>query len=485
MSLASPPPLWSLLSQGAPSAALPRGARNTLAALGLLYPLVLLALSLLRPDWVLPMIALPIGVGVMLLGTAVTLPLYLLTTFGGEILLPGLPVSLNRLAAVFFLASALIELYLRGWHGRITAPMVAFAAFHAYFLSMAVVKRPEGAALYYQPVLYFFLLLVLAGRFHERMRRRRLLQFTLGIAFAMGLVGLAEFALGLDFRTLPRYVTAWNGTPRINGMAKDSIQFGFINSYFALMGLYLLTTTVSKHLRLVYSGIVLVLAVASVLTLNRQTPFILGGMVAVFIALCRWEHRRLLAGGVLATALLLAPVVGVKLLERFQRAQSVRLDASLAQRHDNLTIAIEMVKANPLTGIGHNYYDHFWKQYRPVGETFAIQDTWQERFYIDLGYVQMITEYGLAGVSLWLLFVASLAWTWFRAYRTAKALDDRESINLLAALAALVAQVAVTMLMQDTFGTIRTYLLIGVLLGVAETVRRLAREPLEAGRSSP
>ncbi len=450
---------------GAALPGLPRGAVAywAIVCAGLLLGIA--ALAFVRSDQLLLVGGGAAAVLLAFAGSRFILPLYFATAFGGEIKVPGLPVSLNRALALLLFASFAVEFALGRWRPRLSVALAILVAFHAYILGMALVKLPPGGTFFVQPAYYLVIAFAAAAASWREEWRATVLWSIAVVSAAHTLVGFAEFVLRQD-------IVLWGMRPfprddvRINGIARDAIQFGFNCCWGGFVSLWLLTRCRGIFDGALAASTCVVQLAAALLTLNRQIPVILGAMLVVFVALCRWEHRRKLALALVAGALVAAPLVGWKLSERFATATSAVRDASLGIRYDKAITGWRMLAEHPMTGIGHNYFQFVYREYRPIGETVIMQDDWTRTYTVDLGYVQILVEYGAIGAVLYVLLMASLGLGLWRARSLAEGAGDTAAMNFHALLAALLVQHLVSQFLQDTFGVTRTYLLMGWIIGL-------------------
>lgn len=444
---------------------LPRGAAAYWALLCSGVLLGIAALAFIRPDMLLPVGGGALAVLLAFAGSRVILPIYFATTFGGEIKVPGLPVSLNRALALLLFASFAVEFARARWRLHPSPAMAILVAFHAYILGAAWVKLPEGGTLFVQPAFYLVIAFAAAAASWRPEWRTTVLWSFAIISTAHTLVGLAEFVLRQDI-ILWGMRSFTRDDVRINGIARDAIQFGFNCCWGSLVSLWLLTRCRGLLDGALAATTGIIQLAAGLLTLNRQIPFILAAMLLAFVLLCRWEHRRKLALALAAGALLAIPALGWKLSQRFATATSEVRDASLGIRYDKAITGWEMLRQNPWTGIGHNYFQYVYRQYRPIGETVIMQDDWTRNHTVDLGYVQVAVEYGIVGGAFYLALLLALgASLWLARSRAIRA-QDTAALNFTALLAALLVQHLVSQFLQDTFGVVRTYLLMGWIIGL-------------------
>lgn len=407
---------------------------------------------------------LAVAAALSLCGTVLALPLYLATTFGNPPPIPGIDASSTQIAALMLLLAAGAD----AWRGllrpRWSVAATLLVLFTVYVLVSAWFLRPEGVPYYYQPGFYLVIALVTAARGWDAEWRRRVLGALFAVSCAYALGGVYEKATGTDL--------TWEGaTPigswhRINGLSRDAIQFAFLGTYAMLAGGYLLVTLRSLAARCVVAAGTLLLAYSVLVTLNRQSPLVFVIAAAVFLLLCRSRLRPWLLAGGIAAGVLAAPVFGPKIAERFSKVTVLAQDHSLAIRHDKLLIAAEVVKAHPWFGLGNFHFHTEWIRYRPRGGMVVQQYQTNPIFHMDLGYVQLMAEHGIVGTVLWLAMIAAMALAWWRTRWWAALTRDSELLNATALVAALMAQMLVTMVVSAPHGAPRALFLMGLLLAL-------------------
>jgi O-antigen ligase len=85
--------------------------------------------------------------------------------------------------------------------------------------------------------------------------------------------------------------------------------------------------------------------------------------------------------------------------------------------------------------------------------------------------LQIVTETGFVGLALFVLLVASTGLYWWSWRKRSLALRSTFVTNALAAALMGFVQLGLSMLLQDTFFTPRTYLLFGMLLATVLIAR--------------
>jgi hypothetical protein len=338
------------MSATAPQRELPPLPRGAIALWASVLAGFSAVIGIVARSWPQNLIYFGAGAGAILLsfaGSVVALPLYFCTTFGSEILPPGLPISLNR-ALALLLALAAGNEFLRGRSQlKVTPALLLMVLLHTYILTAAFIKLPENGEMFIQPAFYLIIALIVACNAWRESWRIAVLWMLFILSIAISGIGYLEFVVGGDI-TLHGIESMPRGAIRINGISRDAIQYGFNASWGGFIGLYLLTRVRGAILpQLVAAGTAVTL-LAAVLTLNRQVPFILGAMLVTFVFMCRWKFRRHLAIALVAGAVALTPVVGWKIIERIFEAKSHVGDPSFAIRYDKAMIGGEMIVANPL-----------------------------------------------------------------------------------------------------------------------------------------
>lgn len=411
-------------------------------------------------------------------GPRVTLPMYFATMFGTALLVPGLPVSLNQALAVLFVFSWAVSLLREPFRMVPSAAVGLLAIYTIYAVAVGMIRLQPGAAPSYQQLMYLLMTFAVASTFRRREHFLRLMAVFLAITCAISSVGLAEFILGRDLFPQFSDFTAFEGaTLRINGIAKNAIQFAFDCTWMLPWALVLHIESKSragKALSLAAMGYLIVLCL---LTFNRQSPIIIAAMFAVGLPLIRYRYRTLLIVLLTLAAVAASPFVVDKIVSRFASiAADGRPDMSIAIRRDKLQAARLMIADHPWLGVGLNNFKDRWWQYTPPGELYVIQFEKGFTHYVDLGYLQIVTETGAVGSVMFLLIVGSTVLLWVRMLRRAARLPDTFPRNATVAAGMVFIQLSMSMLLQDTFFIPRTYILYGLLLAVLWMIREAEKE---------
>ncbi|MBI5154799.1 O-antigen ligase family protein [Candidatus Poribacteria bacterium] len=422
------------------------------------------------------------GAIVLLGGPGLTFPLYFCTWFGSAIPFPGLPLSLNKLLATAFALSWIVSLSRR--HLRLpNTPAVYFlVAFTIYAVMTGILFKVPGAPLGFQQLVYLFVGLAVASTWRVREDFMRLAGLMVALTCLIHSVGLFEFLVGRDlFPEFSDFVARKEEQLRINGIAKNAIYFAFTAAWALPWALFLHIESKSARVRFFsLAGLVYLISLC-LMTYNRQTPFIIGIMLAVGLVLVSYRYRAALAIVMILGAAAVSPLVVARIAERISDIGSEgRPDASFAIRYDKYLAAREMIPGHLWFGIGLNNFKDIWWNYRVPGEMYIIHYERLFKHYIDMGYLEILTETGLVGLVMFTLLMVSTWIAWWRLYRRARRLRDTFYRNALAAAAMGLAQLQASLVIQDTFFVPQTYLLFGLFFALMMMTRRALNEARES-----
>lgn len=405
-------------------------------------------------------------------GTRVCLPLYLALAFGEALPLPGAPgsVSVNQCLALAVLAAFVVDLLRYGGAVRFRLAQNILIVFGIYVVVAAVILKPEKTEYPIQQAYYMFLAVVIAALCW----RQRWMNALLGGIVVLGMLllvvpGYAEFVTGKDFHLNGRVTESF----RISGFAKDSIIFAGVCVWLLFFAMYLAFSARMVHSRVFFAMCVPLIAVVPLLTFNRQTPIVIALCTAVMLVFMRSRHKWKMAAVMVVAGAAAAPFFIGRVLERFSKAKSVMMDYSLIERHDKLNMAWEMFHSHRIFGVGSGAYKHLWPEYIPKGNMYLLHDYPRNReLYIDMGYMQILTEYGIVGALLVLAFFIASFVLFVRAYRMSRRLEDTSYSNLLAMCAALFAQLLISLFVRDAFLTPQSFVVFGIFFAACTGVER-------------
>jgi len=439
-----------------------RLAVAAIAALALLYLFV--AMRFLPELAIILMVGATGLAALTLAGPAVTFPLYFATWFGSGIMLPGIPISVNRAAAAAFFLSWAVSLLRRRFDVRLSVPLVLLAVYTVYAVTVGWLLKVPSAPAPIQQLFYLAACVAVASYFRTREDFVRLLGALVGLTVLFSAVGLAEFITRTDWFPQFSDYTFYATDLRINGMARNAIQFAYIATWAMPWALLLHLESRSVLARRLSLAALAFLGALCLLTFNRQSPVIIAAMFMVGVPLLRTRRKGLILGILLAVGLAASPFVAKRAVERYARIQAEgRPDPSLVIRRDKVLAARDMIAERPWFGIGINNFKDIWWSYRKPGEMYLIHYEKGRQHFVDLGYLQVVTETGVVGAALFLGLAGSTFLLWLRWRRRTAPLEDAFCHNALAAAAMGFVQVGLSMMLQDTLLIPRTYLLFALL----------------------
>lgn len=450
----------------------PRGIElyliGALLFLGSIYGLRMMLL--VRPDLILPL-----AMGLIALvvasfgGTRVCLPIYLATTVGEGIPLPGAPVSLNQCCAAILFLGFIFDLARRRVIVEHRLAQWALFAFAIYFSTAAVILKPPQTEYPIQPLFYLLVTVMITCHYWERKWLNALMWGILAVGLATLVApALAEYATGQEL-TVRGFV---GKVRRINGLAKDSVLFASTAVWTLLFAILLFVQSRDLFIRMFLGICTVLLIVVAFLTVNRQTPIVLFISLVAFMVFLRHPRKYLFAGALALSLLALIPLVYEKLLSRFEKGHSILTDFSLVERHDKLEMTIHLIKQHPWFGVGFGVFKDIWSDNLPPGKLYYfVEYPHKVKLNIDFGYMQILTEYGIVGSALVLLFLGGSAALFWRYYRLSLTLSDAWHSNFLAMIAALYIQLLVMLFIRDAFLAPQMCVFVGAFFAACTAIK--------------
>lgn len=427
------------------------------------------------------LLAVPAAAVVVAAGPMVALPVYFATWFGAGFELHGLPVSVNRLAAVVLVLAFAVQFLRRPPRAVPIVVAGLLAVLTVYAVAGGLLMKAPDAEPSFQQVIYLGVAIMAAMWLSTPREMLRLAAILVAITVAMSSLGLVEFLLQRD---LFAHLSDHRNAPpdlRINGLSRNAIQFAFNAAWVMPWALVLAVESRRRPMRLLAAGALLFLMFVSVLTYNRQTPIIVAVMLGAGVLLLRSPWRGWLIAAMAVGALAVAPLVAQRVAARFADVgASGRPDVSYAIRRDKARIALRIIEANPLVGCGLNNFKDVWWEHREIGNLYVLHTQKEHRHYVDLGYLQILTETGMVGAALWLALMTAALWRWLAALRAAASEADTAHYHTLLAVGMGLVQLGLSMFLQDTFFTPHTYLLLGLLMAATSIAPEVER-PAHSG----
>ncbi len=411
------------------------------------------------------------GLALVWLGPKITFPLYFATWFSAAIPAVVLPISLNRVLALLFVASWFAHII--RFPPRIPkyTAVAVLGVLTLYGVTLNILMKDADSPASIQQLVYFFIGIAVFSVYRTKADLVGLLWFFVGITLVLTSIGFVEFITRIELFPYLSDTAITENNVRINGISRNAIQYAFNATWVIPAALYLHLQTERPWLRTISMGIIIFLITCCLLTFNRQTPIILAAMIFGGILLIRYKYRTRLLILFFLIAAAVTPFVVGKILERYNNIGAGKPDVSLAVRYDKLMVAKEILQDHWVLGIGLNNFQDYWFEYKPKGELYQIHTDPEHKYYIDLGYAQLLTETGVVGLLGFLLLMLICFILWFTAYKKSLRDTDPNNTNLLAFMAMNFTQLLISMLIQDTFYTPHTYLLFFLFFTILTIIR--------------
>ncbi|MFH0793147.1 MAG: O-antigen ligase family protein [bacterium] len=387
--------------------------------------------------------------------------LYYATSFVRGIPIPGFPLSLNQVFGLSLLVSwgfwMLRNRTLRP-QGRIATVTALMAVFYGVSAITGEQFR-QGAETLRYVFLYYLVAIVLASTLRGPKELQRLCWIIVVLTFVQALIGAAEVVTQRDL--FIQSTATFGGRFRINGTAANSIHYGF-NSIFAFPFAYYLVAESPGPARKILALLMgLFINFIALFTLNRQTFVLVAVELILAVWLLRSVFSRFLMLLIVVGALVALPFAFKIVIERFGTLGSLEADWSYRFRRDSFLLAVEMIRQHPVFGIGLGSFPTGWWPYRVDG-LWAAQFRQFETLYPDFGYVQILAETGLVGLTFSLSFFIYL---FRRAWRVRKEALRTENLRLLNFSGFLLTAFIVFLLanfIQDTLMYLRVWMIFGL-----------------------
>ena len=347
------------------------------------------------------------------------------------------------------------------WRGKLFPYILAFLATSA----LTVVTTAERFIVVSSLIglLQYYLLYLLAFNF---IRTEKQLSRTVNLLFIVlavqSIIYFVQSSLGVTFNLVGD--TRDPGVLPRPGGTVSSNPHGF--GSFILPILFLATTnfiaTKQKQSSVLYPGVVAMLGLgALVLTLTRAIwgGFILGVVLMIFIMYRRrlLSMRKMLA--VSGVAVLISAAAMPMIMSRLEGSP---LNSSYDERLALMKMAIRVIEANPVTGVGLGAYDTSYKSYL----TSKLADEWQYR--VHNYYLLRTAETGIVGgIAFIVLLVMAMRQT-LRISRSSRFLISITGISWAAALIAECFE-----MYWDIWSTTTVYGLVWFMLGMMEAAEKI------------
>ena len=368
----------------------------------------------------------------------------------GLLAYPSETVSVVKLLGLLLLVSYVINLLLTDKPLQLPPTGVAVGVF-VVLVGVSMLFSPDpatsaGVFLRYLLFAGFFFLTIqlLSDRGHLLTAMRVLILSVTGAA----IWGLVPFLQG--------------ESPRTEGGIVDPIELGYLFAALLPLAIYLILE--DRRWRWVWVTCFPVIVAATLATLSRGALVALGALLIWAVA-----TKRIKLGGVLATALTVAAVIGVGVLlfgsvidERLQQKQTVA-EKNVESRQALWQGAVQMSMDHPITGVGPGRYGAESVNYvrdNPI----VIHNPAAHNAYFEI-----LAENGPFALAAFLAFLAG-SWTMLsRQRRASERAGNREGVRLATTLqAALLVAIVGAMFLSEQLAI--PFWLIGALAAVAPRV---------------
>ncbi len=376
------------------------------------------------------------------------------------------PITYNQVLGLLYLTSFFL------WYFRKKPILNKDSIFYflsfmtAYFFVFAFfgedLKAGASNAIYL--ILYFIICLTIAVQFQNLQNVKNYFWIILLITFLAACVGFAEFATGIDLFTKSR--SSWHGYVRINAMSANAIVYGASLIFAFPLGYFLFCRTESLKFRILSLSMALFCYIVSLLTFSRQIYIYILVSVIVIALFLKNKYTKIFTVFLVLFGLVFSVYIVQFLYIRFTTAKKHEKDASVAFRIDGVNITKNVLKNKPLTGLGLGSYPTSWQKYLPQN-TLVIHYYKQTKRYPDFGYNQIMVEGGIIGFILTISFFIFIIKTLFRQWRLSIKSGNFLRADYIGIIIVFMAVFLLQNMIQDTFLSIRTWLMYAFILPLA------------------
>jgi len=411
--------------------------------------------------------ALLISAVFFLLGPFVGFLLYFPTTFFQTIPIGTYPISLNQFAGLAFIISWISW----EWRKKITIPRSRYftllVVIFAYFALSALTGEDfeAGLAHFWYLAIYLLVAIVVGSMLKDEKTVKIFFWLVLLVTFLSSCIGFIEFVFNTDLFEKSR--AFWKGRIRINSTAPNSIVFAYNSLYAFPFGYYLFSETRRNFPRFTALMIALFINVIALCTFNRQTIILIMIEFVLVAILFKNKYTKLFLTLIVIMAIVSAPFLITRVFTRLQTITEISRDYSILTRHDGFLIGKEILRQKPLFGIGFGSFPTTWPRYLP-DNTYLLQYDKLAKHYPDFGYNQILSETGIVGLAIALVFFYLTLRLLFIKRRQGVNKQRHDLANYASALLVLMAVFLMASFIQDTFLYVRTWIMFGMILALSK-----------------
>ncbi len=402
-----------------------------------------------------------------LLGPFVGFLLYFPTTFFHTIPIGTYPISLNQFAGLAFIISWISWT----WRKKITIPrsryLTLLVLISGYFALSALTGEDfeAGFAHFWYLAIYLLVAIVIGSMVKDERTVKIFFWLVLLVTFLSSCIGFIEFVFNTDLFEESR--AFWKGRFRINATAPNSIVFAYNSLYAFPFGYYLFSETRRNFPRFAALIIALFINVIALFTFNRQTIILIMVEFVLVAILFKNKYTKIFLTLIVILGIVSAPFLITKVFTRLGTIMEISRDYSVLTRRDAVLIGMEMLRNKPLFGIGFGSFPTTWPSYLP-DDTYLLQYDKLGKHYPDFGYNQILSETGIVGLTIALVFFYLTLRILFMMRREGINKQRRDLANYASVLLVLMAVFLIASFIQDTFLYVRTWIMFGMILALSK-----------------
>lgn len=234
----------------------------------------------------------------------------------------------------------------------------------------------------------------------EREKRWFVWAFTAAILLAVS-SGLYQQFTGVDFLRGHRINPHFGDIKRLTGTFKHCNDYG---TFLVPGAVFLLAVFLQNAREKKWTSATLWLALLAGLGWTLMQTLSRGAILSVFAALvffCLFFRFRWVALGAVAALSAAVWFIPSPLADRLHELPTLGA-GDLSERFTLIRISLEMIRANPVFGLGLNTYSENFPRFKP-----ADYDAYM---YSHNSYLQMATEAGLLGTTLFVAYILVVMW---------------------------------------------------------------------------
>ncbi len=402
-----------------------------------------------------------------LLGPFVGFLLYFPTTFFQTIPIGTYPISLNQFAGLAFIISWISWT----WRKKITIPrsryLTLLVLISGYFALSALTGEDFEAGLthFWYLGIYLLVAIVIGSMVKDERTVKIFFWLVLLVTFLSSCIGFIEFVFNTDLFEKSR--AFWKGRFRINATAPNSIVFAYNSLYAFPFGYYLFSETRRNFPRFAALAIAVFINVIALFTFNRQTIILIMVQFVLVAILFKNKYTKIFLTLIVILSIVSAPFLITKVFTRLGTITEISRDYSILTRRDGFLIGMEILRNKPLFGIGFGSFPTTWPSYLP-DNTYLLQYDKLGKHYPDFGYNQILSETGIVGLTIALVFFCLTLRILFMMRREGINKQRRDLANYASALLVLMAVFLIASFIQDTFLYVRTWIMFGMILALSK-----------------